>query len=103
MSRWIRFRGSRHGVPRPSRASDRWGYLTDCFTRASERNRGVGSALLAHVRAWAAAADLELLLVWPGAEAAAWYERAGFTAATGVRILALRGFDEPPRDPTGTA
>ena len=91
------------GVPRPTRSSDRWGYLTDCFTRAPERNWGVGTALLAHVRAWARATDLELLLVWPGADTTAWYERAGFTDAAGVRVLVLRGFDEPPREPTGTA
>src|SRR5438105_1161145 len=33
-------------IPRPSRKTDQWGYLTDCYTRPAFRNRGVGRDLL---------------------------------------------------------
>ena len=84
------------GVPRPARASDRWGYLTDCYTRPAYRGAGVGSALLARVREWATARDLELLLVWPSDASAAFYARAGFRPAAGVALLPLRAYDAPP-------
>jgi len=85
-----------HGVPRPARASDQWGYLTDCYTRPAYRNAGVGSALLARVRAWAEARDLELLLVWPSEASADFYARAGFAPPAGIAILPLRGYDATP-------
>jgi GNAT superfamily N-acetyltransferase len=85
-----------HGVPRPARACDQWGYLTDCYTRPAQRGRGVGGALLAHVRAWAAARDLELLVVWPSEASEGFYARAGFAPADDVRRLALRAYDAPP-------
>lgn len=80
------------GIPRPSRASDQWGYLTDCYTRPQWRGRGVGSALLEHVQRWAAAEDLELLLVSPSDESRPFYARAGFGEASGFAELTLREF-----------
>ena len=80
-------------VPRPSRATDQWGYLTDCYTRPAHRGRGVGSALLAHVRDWASRQDLELLIVWPSDPSARFYERAGFGPAPEIACLALRDYD----------
>ena len=84
------------GVPRPSRPSDQWGYLTDCYTRPAYRGAGIGSALLARVRTWAEGQDLELLLVWPSDASAAFYTRAGFGPADGVAVLPLRAYDPPP-------
>ncbi len=84
------------GVPRPARQSDQWGYLTDCYTRPAYRDRGVGGAVLDRVRRWAAARDLELLLVWPSDASAAFYARAGFQPADGVALLPLRAYDAPP-------
>lgn len=83
------------GVPRPSRPSDQWGYLTDCYTRPGYRGAGIGSALLARVRAWAEGRDLELLLVWPSDTSTAFYTRAGFGQADGVAVLPLRAYDPP--------
>ena len=85
------------GVPRPARASDQWGYLTDCYTRPAYRGAGVGSALLARVHAWAKTRDLELLLVWPSEMSAGFYARAGFAPATEVAVLSLRPYDAAPR------
>lgn len=65
-------------VPRPSRASDQWGYLTDCYTRPEFRDDGIGSSLLKQVIAWAEKNDLEILLVFPGEGSVSFYEKAGF-------------------------
>src|SRR5690349_3470359 len=62
-------------VPRPSRKSDQWGYLTDCYTRPEYRRRGVGTEILSRVKEWATTQDLELLLVWPSEDSQTFYER----------------------------
>src|SRR4051794_13659223 len=83
-------------IPRPSRLRDRWGYLTDCYTRPAFRNRAIGQALLGHVAAWAESEDLELLLVWPSDQSASFYDRAGFVSDSESRVLRLRDYDAPP-------
>lgn len=84
------------GVPRPSRAHDAWGYLTDAHTVAAWRGQGIGATLLAAVVAWARASDLELLLVSPSERGDAFYRRAGFADAESFLTLTLRDFDAPP-------
>lgn len=86
------------GIPRPSRASDQWGYLTDCYTRPDHRGAGVGSRLLAHVREWAAQQDFELLLVSPSEAGESFYRRAGFGDADLFRQLTLRAFDREEQE-----
>jgi GNAT superfamily N-acetyltransferase len=68
-------------IPRPHPQARTLGYLTNVYTRPEQRNRGIGSALLAQVEDWARANDVELLVVWPSEESVSFYERAGF--ATG--------------------
>jgi GNAT superfamily N-acetyltransferase len=80
-------------IPRPSRPRDQWGYLTDCYTRPEFRNQGVGQQLLARVRAWAEAQDLEMLLVWPSDRSESFYARAGFARGDEIRVLHLRDYD----------
>ena len=82
-------------IPRPSRLTDQWGYLTDCFTRPSFRNRGVGAELLRHVARWARSRDLEMLVVWPSDDSQSFYARAGFTRDDEMRMLHLREYDAP--------
>ena len=82
-------------IPRPSRLRDRWGYLTDCYTRPAFRNRGIGADLLARVAAWARTRDLELLAVWPSEQSQSFYTRAGFGVDADMRVLRLRDYDEP--------
>lgn len=67
-------------VPRPSMASDAWGYVTNVYSEDSHRGHGVGSRLLQAVIEWALEQRLELLIVWPSEDSVAFYERAGFTA-----------------------
>jgi GNAT superfamily N-acetyltransferase len=88
--------GTVRSIPRPARHDDRWGYLTDCYTRPEYRNRGIGSELLAHVRTWCAAQDLEILLVWPSERSEPFYRRAGFTGARDALQLTLRDDVTPP-------
>ena len=87
-------------IPRPSRLSDQWGYLTDCYTRYAFRDQGIGRQLLANVAAWAAARDLEMLLVWPSDRSRTFYARAGFSADDEVRVLRLRDYDASPNGPS---
>src|SRR5689334_615274 len=65
-------------IPRPSRLSDQWGYLTDCYTRPAYRNRGIGAELLGLVAEWARSSDLESLIVWPSDDSESFYARGGF-------------------------
>jgi GNAT superfamily N-acetyltransferase len=83
-------------VPRPTRAADQWGYLTDCYTSPAFRNGGIGGELLSRVATWAASRDLELLLVWPSDDSPRFYARAGFGRDEEIRVLRLRGYDTSP-------
>lgn len=83
-------------IPRPSRAHDRWGYLTDCYTRPQFCNQGIGKELLAQVANWAHSEDLEMLVVWPSDAAQTFYKRAGFEPDDEMRVLRLRDYDAPP-------
>jgi GNAT superfamily N-acetyltransferase len=80
-------------IPRPARATDRWGYLTDVYVAPAFRNAGVGHVLLAHVRSWAVARDLEFLLVWPSERSFSFYRRAGFDTTGSTLQLTLRSYD----------
>lgn len=80
-------------VPRPSRIADSWAYLTDCYTRPTHRDRGVGTKLLSYVIAWARTQDFEMMLVWPSERSGDFYARGGFEGDAEVRILHLRDFD----------
>lgn len=83
-------------VPRPSRARDRWGYLTDCYVRPAFRNQGVGTKLLRCVQEWAITNDLELLLTWPSERARSFYQRTGFAVTSDILLHQLRDYDAPP-------
>jgi len=83
-------------VPRPCRASDQWGYVTDCYTVPAVRGQGIGAALLAHVIAWARAEDFEQIIVSPAERARPFYARAGFGPDDDFLLLRLRDYDAPP-------
>jgi GNAT superfamily N-acetyltransferase len=65
-------------VPKPGALKGCWGYLTNCYVRPEARNTGVGGALLARIKSWAAELELELLVVWPSERSYRFYEQAGF-------------------------
>src|SRR5215204_3044350 len=77
-------------VPRPCRANDAFGYLTNVYTKPGFRGKNIGSELLRRVIEWARAGDLELLLVYPGDESVNFYGRAGFKEDREILKLVLR-------------
>ena len=77
-------------VPRPGRLDDRYGYMTNVYTRPAYRNRGIGTALLRQVTRWAAEHDFAFLIVSPSERSVPFYQRAGFTAETEFLELRLR-------------
>ncbi|HEX8643147.1 MAG TPA: GNAT family N-acetyltransferase [Allosphingosinicella sp.] len=79
-------------LPRPCKLDDRFGCITNNYTRPEWRGRGIATQLLRHVTAWAAAEDLELLIVWPSALAVPFYTRSGFACENEVMELRLREY-----------
>lgn len=82
-------------VPRPCKAQDQFGYITNNYTKPTYRNQGIGSELMSRVKRWARDEDLELLIVYPSEEAVTFYERAGFCAENDVMELKLREYYSP--------
>lgn len=76
------FGGLVHAIPRPWRLEDRYGYMTNVYTRPDFRNQGIGSILLAHVVGWARRQDLALLIVSPSDRSVPFYSRQGFAWET---------------------
>lgn len=79
-------------LPRPGRIEDRFGCITNNYTEPGARGRKTASRLLQHVIDRSAAADLELLIVWPSERAVRFYERLGFRWENEVMELRLRGY-----------
>lgn len=80
-------------VPSPGRAIDRFGYVTNVYTRPEWRGHGIGGTLIEWVKAWALGADLELLHLWPSEASREFYARAGFGPATDAVNLELRPYE----------
>ena len=76
-------------IPRPGDINGQWGYLTNVYTLPEFRNMGAGGRLLATARNWAAAQQLELLIVWPSDQSYAFYERAGFRREADPLVLQI--------------
>ena len=68
-------------MPRPGRATGRWGYLGNAFVLAPHRNQGVGSQLLAAVLGYAREHDLARVVLSPAQRSVPFYQRAGFGPA----------------------
>jgi len=79
-------------VPKPGKVIDRWGYMTNVYTRPEWRGRGIGGGLLDWVKLWALGADLEFLQVWPAEGAVEFYQRAGFVPEPEALTLQLRPY-----------
>jgi GNAT superfamily N-acetyltransferase len=79
-------------LPRPCKLVDRFGCITNNYTRPAWRGGGIASELLRHVMQWAAAEDLELLIVWPSEAAIPFYTRSGFAWENEVMELRLREY-----------
>jgi GNAT superfamily N-acetyltransferase len=77
-------------LPNPDRIRGRWGHITNSYVLPEMRNTGVGQRLMAAIKDWARAEDLELLVVWPSERAYSFYERAGFQRYPDPLVLRLR-------------
>lgn len=79
-------------VPKPNKLDDADGYVTNVYTRPAYRNRGIGSALMAHVKAWALEQDYNTLFVWPSEESVPFYRRAGFAGPSDLLEIEIRPY-----------
>lgn len=64
-----------NNIPCPSRLVNKWGYLTNSYTKKEYRNRGVGTQLIKHAIKYAKSNNLETLIVWPSDKSFQFYER----------------------------
>lgn len=67
-----------HSIPKPHDLTPSWGYLTNTYVIPAYRNKGIGSALIRHVKAWAKNEGMELLIAWPSEKSVNFYAREGF-------------------------
>jgi GNAT superfamily N-acetyltransferase len=65
-------------IPEPYEDNTPVGYVTNFYVVPSQRNRGVGTALLEALRQHARSRGIEVLIVWPSERSAPLYRRAGF-------------------------
>ncbi|MGA2433236.1 MAG: GNAT family N-acetyltransferase [Acidimicrobiales bacterium] len=75
-------------VPGPEFFVRRSGYVQSVYVVATERSKGVGTALMAHVVDFARESGLDYLAVHPSEESFDFYLRLGFAHTT--RVLELR-------------
>ena len=79
-------------VPKPNRLEDADGYVTNVYTRPAYRGRGIGSELMAHVKAWAKEQDYNQLYVWPSEASIPFYARAGFVGHSDLMEYEVRPY-----------
>lgn len=82
-------------LPRPIKLHDRFGVITESYTRPEFRNRGIGAKLIQHVIEGARDADYELLIVYPSRRTRSFYARVGFSDESEVMELRLRAYASP--------
>jgi GNAT superfamily N-acetyltransferase len=80
-------------VPNPGTTSRDFGYVTNVYTVPDARDLGIGTELLAAVKAWAHEVDLEMLIVWPSDRSVPWYRRAGFEPSPEMLELEISGYE----------
>jgi GNAT superfamily N-acetyltransferase len=78
-------------MPRPGRSASRWGYLGNAFVLAGYRNRGLGTALLNALVAYAQDAGCARIVLSPSDRSVPFYRRAGFGPATMLLVRVLEG------------
>lgn len=76
-------------VPKPRKLFAEIGYVTNVHTRASHRNRSVGTELLKRAIAWAREEGIEGLFVWPSRRSRPFYQRQGFSEENDIMELEL--------------
>ena len=74
-------------IPIPSKKNNRWGYLTNTYTKKSYRNKGIGSKLVKHITDEAKKMEVETIIVWPSDKSVDFYEKVGFSRENDVMEL----------------
>jgi GNAT superfamily N-acetyltransferase len=69
-------------MPRPGRATGRWGYLGNAFVLAAYRNQGIGRRLIEAVLSHAAEHGFARVVLSPSERSVPFYQRAGFGPAS---------------------
>lgn len=77
-------------IPHPNHLQDRFGYVTNVYTRPAYRNQGIGGTLMRLLVDWARAEDVEFLVLWPSERSVPFYERCGLDPSDALQ-MALRG------------
>ncbi len=76
-------------IPTPERAINRWGYLTNTYTKKDFRGQGLGSKLIEYAINDAKSLDIENMIVWPSDKSIEFYERVGFNKSTQIMELPI--------------
>ena len=76
-------------MPAPGRVPSRWGYLGNAYVRPDWRSRGVGTALLTELLAYARSERFARVVLRPSERSIPLYRRAGFGPATSLLLTDL--------------
>jgi ribosomal protein S18 acetylase RimI-like enzyme len=76
-------------MPSPGRAPSRWGYLSNAYVVPDWRCRGVGTALLTELLAYARSERFTRIVLHPSDRSIPFYRRAGFGPAASLLLTEL--------------
>lgn len=65
-------------VPRPSKTTHPFAYMTNVYTLPEYRNKGIGSNLLRSVNRWVKENEFEFVIVWPSEDSINYYNKNGY-------------------------
>ena len=66
-------------LPIPGRLENRWGYLTNAYTKPNFRRQGLCTNLVKNALDWADKNDLKKVILWPRETSIAIYKKFGFS------------------------
>lgn len=75
--------------PTPLKPVNRWGYLTNTFTKKEFRGKGVGSGLIKYAIDEVKSLKIETMIVWPSEKSIDFYKRAGFNKSAEIMELSF--------------
>ena len=76
-------------MPRPGRVPARWGYLGNAYVLPAWRSRGIGTALVGALLAYARAEGFVRVVLAPSERSVPFYRRAGFGPADSLLLQRL--------------
>ena len=76
-------------IPTPEKLINKWGYLTNTYTKKDFRGKGLGSKLVKYAINDAKSLNIETMIVWPSDKSIEFYERVGFNKTTEIMELCI--------------